>query len=360
LSSSAALEAVFALASTELSGNTQLSRQDLAQACVEAENQIAGAPTGGMDQAAVLQAEPGCALLVDASSGATSQVPFDLASHGLELLIIDTRAPHALVDSEYGLRRQTCERVAKLLGVPNLAQIGIADLPAAIARLQELGSQAAPAKRPKPGAPSSTHPSPTDIETRCLHHARLQELGSQAAPAEQSKAGAPSSTHPSSTDTERRRLHHARLQELGSQAAPGLQPEPGAPSSMHPSPMDIETRCLRHVVTEIDRTKQFVDLLSAGRVEEVGPLLSASHASLRDDYRVSSPELDLAAATAEQAGALGARMVGGGFGGSALALVRAGSAPAIARAVAHQFAKANHRPPQFLMATPSPPATRLT
>jgi galactokinase len=80
-------------------------------------------------------------------------------------------------------------------------------------------------------------------------------------------------------------------------------------------------RRARHVVTEEARVHEVVGLLRAGRPAAVGPVLSASHASLRDDFEVSVPEVDALVGAAEGAGALGARIVGGGFGGSVLALV---------------------------------------
>ena len=80
-------------------------------------------------------------------------------------------------------------------------------------------------------------------------------------------------------------------------------------------------RRVRHVVTENDRVSATVELLRAGRVGGIGELLTASHRSLRDDYEVSCPELDLAVESALAAGALGARMTGGGFGGSVIALL---------------------------------------
>lgn len=84
---------------------------------------------------------------------------------------------------------------------------------------------------------------------------------------------------------------------------------------------DTTFRRVRHVVTENRRVLDTVSLLRAGRPAEIGPLLDASHASLRDDFEVSTPELDLAVETANANGALGARMTGGGFGGAAIALV---------------------------------------
>ncbi|MEU6849303.1 galactokinase [Actinacidiphila alni] len=92
-------------------------------------------------------------------------------------------------------------------------------------------------------------------------------------------------------------------------------------------------RLTRHVVTENRRVEQVIALLDAGRTREIGPVLTAGHASLRDDFRVSCAELDLVVDTALAAGALGARMTGGGFGGSAIVLVDAGEAERISAAI---------------------------
>ncbi|WP_078557058.1 galactokinase [Streptomyces sp. PCS3-D2] len=116
---------------------------------------------------------------------------------------------------------------------------------------------------------------------------------------------------------------------------------------------------VRHVVTENARVGRAVDLLTAGRPEALGPLLSAGHASLRDDYRVSCPEIDLAVEAAVAAGALGARMTGGGFGGSVIALVPVAAAGPVARAVAAAFAAAGFAPPDVLEAVPSAGARRV-
>jgi galactokinase len=91
----------------------------------------------------------------------------------------------------------------------------------------------------------------------------------------------------------------------------------------------------------------------------VGPLLTASHASLRDDFEVSWPEADAAVEAALQAGALGARMTGGGFGGSVIALVPGGAAAGVADAVADTFARRGWRPPVITPTEPSPGAARL-
>jgi galactokinase len=94
-----------------------------------------------------------------------------------------------------------------------------------------------------------------------------------------------------------------------------------------PPPLD---RRVRHVVTENERVRQAVTAINAQDDAAVGELLSASHRSLRDDYEVSTPELDQLVTLATAAGALGARMVGGGFGGSIIALARRGEASDLA------------------------------
>ncbi|GLZ34160.1 galactokinase [Lentzea sp. NBRC 105346] len=115
---------------------------------------------------------------------------------------------------------------------------------------------------------------------------------------------------------------------------------------------------VRHIVTENDRVLQTVELLRAGRLTEVGPLLSASHASLRDDYRVSWKEADVAVEAAMSAGALGARMIGGGFGGSAIALVPVDLHDDVERAVVAECAARSLTRPRLFTAVPSAGAGR--
>jgi galactokinase len=115
----------------------------------------------------------------------------------------------------------------------------------------------------------------------------------------------------------------------------------------------------RHVVTEIARVRETVALLDAGRLPEIGPLLDASHASLAGDYEVSCTELDLACESARAAGALGARLTGGGFGGSAIALVPVDRADAVADAVREAFAAGGHRTPDIRATEPSAGAARV-
>jgi galactokinase len=270
LSSSAALECAVAVALDDVAGlgleGSDEGRAILASACVRAENDIAGAPTGGMDQAASLRSREGAALLIDCRDFRVRHVPFDLAAAGLELLVVDTRAHHALTDGQYGSRREACERAAALLGVRWLAEIAPADLDRAVQRLRDAVDD--------------------------------------------------------------------------------------------PEEADEIARRVRHVVTEVERVRQTVELVEAGDIAGVGPLLDASHASLRDDYEVSSVELDIACEAATGAGALGARMTGGGFGGSAIALVRREDTERVAEQVAAAFAAKELTAPAFLRAVPSAPAGR--
>jgi len=116
----------------------------------------------------------------------------------------------------------------------------------------------------------------------------------------------------------------------------------------------------RHVVTENARVLEAVALLRSGDLDRLGPLLAASHASLRDDYEVSSPELDTAVEAAMDAGAAGARMTGAGFGGSAIALVRAELAGRVGDRVREAFAAAGFAPPEVAPVAAADGARRLT
>jgi galactokinase len=118
-------------------------------------------------------------------------------------------------------------------------------------------------------------------------------------------------------------------------------------------------RRARHVVAENARVLEAVELLRAGRLDRLGPLLAASHASLRDDFEVSCPELDTAVEAAVGAGAVGARMTGAGFGGSALALVPEDRVGAVAEAERAAFAAAGFGRPEILRVGPEGGASRL-
>ncbi|GGW29438.1 galactokinase [Streptomyces lucensis JCM 4490] len=119
-------------------------------------------------------------------------------------------------------------------------------------------------------------------------------------------------------------------------------------------------RLVRHVVTEDHRVERTVDLLRSGETRAIGPVLTEGHASLRDDFRVSCPELDLVVDTALSAGALGARMTGGGFGGSAIVLTEATDANTLTKAIREAFTSAALPTPRLFEAVPSPGARRLS
>ncbi|NYF56803.1 galactokinase [Micromonospora purpureochromogenes] len=258
LSSSAAIEAAVLAALVDL-GGLDLPAEKQPRLAQRAENAYVGAPTGIMDQSAAIRCREGHALFLDCRTEAVEHIPFDLDAAGLAVLVIDSRAPHRHADGEYASRRAACERAASLLGVPALRDVPVADLDAALARLDD--------------------------------------------------------------DEIRRRV--------------------------------------RHVVTEDQRVLDTVDLLRAGRVREIGPLLTASHASMRDDFEITVPEIDTAVEAALAAGALGARMTGGGFGGCVLALVDADHADTVARAVTHAYADRNFPTPTHVTVLPAPGATRL-
>lgn len=129
---------------------------------------------------------------------------------------------------------------------------------------------------------------------------------------------------------------------------------PGAPEEL---PSELGP-LVRHVVTENARVLDTVELLRASKLAEVGPLLTQSHTSLRDDYRVSCEELDVAVDTALAAGALGARMMGGGFGGSAIALVADDLRLEVERQVNAVFAERSFTTPRLFIAIPSAGAGR--
>ncbi|MEV7884329.1 galactokinase [Streptomyces sp. NPDC002817] len=119
-------------------------------------------------------------------------------------------------------------------------------------------------------------------------------------------------------------------------------------------------RLVRHVVTEDERVERVVKLLESGDTRAIGPVLIEGHASLRDDFRISCPELDLVVDTAIASGALGARMTGGGFGGSAIVLADVADVDSITKAVEEAFAAAGFTAPRVFEAVPSPGARRLS
>jgi galactokinase len=256
LSSSAALECAVLTALADLN-DLDIVGIERAKLARRAENVFVGAPTGLMDQAASTLCTAGHALFFDCRTDAAEQVLFDTTSAGLEILVLDTKTPHALVDSEYAARRASCEEAARMLGVAALRDV-------------------------------------TDLD------AVLDQL----------------------TDP-------------------------------------VIKRRVRHVGTENARVLKAVNVLRAGRIADLAPLLDASHASMRDDFEITVPQVDLAVETARASGALGARMTGGGFGGCIIALVELGDSELIGEAIVESFTAAGYGPPAYFTAVPSAGAQRL-
>lgn len=251
LSSSAALGCAVATGLNELF-SLGLGKKELALLTQKAENDFVGVPCGIMDQSVSLMAEAGSALLLDCRDISTTLVPFDLGASGLELLIIDTQAHHALVDGEYAKRRHACESACAKLGITSLRDIN------------------------------------------------EQELREKKA---------------------------LLTQE--------------------------EFMRARHAVSEMARVLDAVSVLQKQDFLALGALITQSHISLRDDYEVSCPELNSAVDTALSHGALGARMVGGGFGGSAIALIEGSAIEEIKKAIEIAFASASFKQPRFFTSLPS-------
>ena len=255
LSSSAARECSVAVAIAHLAGleidggDGEARRRAVVEACMRAETEVAGAPTGGMDQTVAMLARPDAALLIDFLDHTTRTVPLALADAGLAVLVVDTRVSHALVDGGYASRRTDCETACRELGVPSLRE------------------------------------------------ASLDRVGS---------------------------LADSRIR-----------------------------RRARHVVTEIQRVADAVSAIERADWQAVGELFVASHASMRDDFEISCPELDAAVEAALEAGAVGARMTGGGFGGSAVALVPEDALDRVMSTVDSAFDTRDLRRPTFLRAEPS-------
>jgi galactokinase len=256
LSSSAALECAVLTALADLN-DLEIPGLERAKLARRAENVFVGAPTGLMDQAASTLCTAGHALFFDCRTDDAEQVLLDAAAAGLEILVLDTKTPHALVDSEYAARRASCEEAAQLLGIPALRDV--------------------------------------------------MELD-------------------------------AALQHL---------PDP------------VMRRRVRHVVTENARVLQAIAVLRAGRITDLAPLLNASHHSMRDDFEITVPQVDLAVETALAGGALGARMTGGGFGGCILALVAAGESDRIGAQIADNFGTAGYGQPAYFRAIPATGAQRI-
>ncbi len=259
LSSSAALECAAAVAWRDL-GGLDVSLDSLAAAARRAENDVVGTPTGVMDQMASLHGRAGHLVFLDTRSLHVEHVPFELAARGLALLVVDTKAPHALVEGEYAERHRSCAEAARRLGVRALRDVPLDDLDDALSRLDD----------------------------------------------------------------------------------------------------DLLGRRVRHVVTEDARVLDVTGRLRAGAdPRTIGEQLTASHASMRDDFEITVPQVDTAVEAALSAGAYGARMTGGGFGGSVIALVDADAVGVTTVAVERAFGRAGFTPPEAFVADASDGARRL-
>ncbi len=155
----------------------------------------------------------------------------------------------------------------------------------------------------------------------------------------------------------RRRTCEEAARVLG---VPALRDVTSLDDALAALPDAVARKRVRHVVTENQRVLATVELLHAGRYAEIGPLLTESHASMRDDYEITVPQVDTAVSAALDAGAHGARMTGGGFGGCVLALIDASAADRVADAVAKAYEQAGFTPPETFVAVPSDGAARVS
>jgi galactokinase len=120
-----------------------------------------------------------------------------------------------------------------------------------------------------------------------------------------------------------------------------------------------DARRARHVLTDNQRVLDLVAALRDSDFDAAGRILTASHASMRDDFAITTPHIDLIADTAVWAGALGARMTGGGFGGCVIALTPAGRAQAVGDAVCRAVDEAGYNPPTITRTHAAQGATAL-
>jgi galactokinase len=244
LSSSAALEVALLRAMRQEFG-LDLTDVNLALLGQRAENDFVGARCGIMDQMAATLADAGSALFLDTRSLDYRRVPLPARA---DLVVIHSGVSHEISGGDYNTRRAECEEAARLLGVAQLRDVTLAELP------------------------------------------RLERL---------------------------------------------------------PEPL---RRRARHVVTEDERVLSAVAALEANDLGLLGQLFDASHASMRDDFEVSAPDVDLLVGLAQtDRRVFGARMTGGGFGGSVVMLVQAGLGRAISEDVARQYAKRSGRSPSVLV-----------
>jgi galactokinase len=244
LSSSASLTVSLMRAVRELFG-LSLDDVQIARLGQRVENEFVGAMVGIMDPMAASLADERHALFLDARSLKFERVPLPADA---ELIVIHSGVSHRLTTGDYNTRRAECERACELLGVSQLRDIGLADLP------------------------------------------RIEQL---------------------------------------------------------PEPLN---RRARHVVSEGDRVLAAVEALRKDDLIHLGELFYASHASMRDDYQVSVPEIDLLVELAKnEASIYGARLTGGGFGGSVVMFAEAGKAKETASKIADRYRQQSGCQPTILV-----------
>ena len=248
LSSSAAL-AVSLMRALRAAFELELDDVRIARLGQRSENEFVGAMVGIMDPMAASLADEGTALFLDSRTLQFERVPLPA---GAELVVIDSGVAHNHVAGDYNSRRAECERACDLLRVPQLRDLGTADLP------------------------------------------RLDAL-----------------------------------------------PEP--------------LRCrARHVIAENDRVRAAVEAMRSGDLHRLGELFHASHASMRDDYEVSVPEIDRLVESARQDGdVFGARLTGGGFGGAVVILARRGTGRPAAERIAAAYSRRTGQTPRILVPEPA-------
>jgi galactokinase len=166
-----------------------------------------------------------------------------------------------------------------------------------------------------------------------------------------------SHTHAGGGYGDRRRECEQAAERLGLPALRDV-PDVAALAALDDDP--VLQRRARHIVTENARVLEVVEILrGTGDPRAIGPVLIAGHASLRDDFEISTPELDACVEAAVGAGAHGARMVGGGFGGSVVVLVGADRADAVAEAVRARFEQSGYAAPRTFDVVPAAGARRI-
>jgi galactokinase len=246
LSSSAALE-VAVLRAMRDAFALDLDDIRLAFLAQRAENEFVGARCGIMDQMAASLADPGSALFLDTRSLEFRRLPLPPAA---DIVVIHSGVSHAISGGDYNTRRAECEAAARQLGVAQLRDLTLADLPRLVGLPEPLGRRA------------------------------------------------------------------------------------------------------RHVVTEDERVLAAVEALASNNVAGLGRLFAESHTSMRDDFQVSVPEVDLLVDIAQaDPGVFGARLTGGGFGGSVVVLAAAGLGRQSGERITRAYAERSGATPTLLVPT---------